>query len=189
MNAVVLIDDGMSPMIARPVPSLIAFAARSLAIVFTGIVPAIFCGGAAADELVRLKPDEAAIIFIVAGQGRSGDLEVRDSEHGSPVWATLLSQASVRQFTVRPGAYSLVLSSTEKPLALAAVAGHATVVSLGSGDGAYRRLAQSEVAPEEIARTTLPSFIDEHRIAESGYAPTSLYDRGAGLSFVFRPDF
>ncbi len=147
-------------------------------------------GVASAQDLVKLKGDQAAIIFVVSSQGRSGDIQVRDAQHASPIWATLLSQASVRQFTVRPGAYNLDLSPRAQPIAIAAVAGHATVVSLqGDGqDGSYRRLAQSEVAPDQLDQTVLPSFIDDNRIAESGYAPTALDERGTGLTFVFRSD-
>jgi hypothetical protein len=168
----------------------IAFGARPLGVLLVILAAAVTAGPAVAQDVVKLKADQAAIIFVVSGQGRSGDMQVRDAQHQSPIWATLLSQASVRQFTVRPGAYSLDLSPGAKPIALAAVAGHATIVSLqgGAADGAYRWLAQSEVAPNEIDRTVLPNFIDENRIAESGYAPTSLDEHGAGLVFVFRSD-
>jgi hypothetical protein len=147
-------------------------------------------GHAAAEDLIKLKSDQAAIIFVVSSQGRSGDIQVRDAQHASPIWSTLLSQASVRQFTVRPGAYNLDLAPGTKPVAIAAVAGHATIVSLqGEGqDGTYRRMSQSEVAPGELDQTVLPGFIDENRIAEAGYAPTSLDEHGDGLTFVFRAD-
>jgi hypothetical protein len=171
------------------IPRSIEFGARALAIVLVILAAAVVTGTVAAQD-VKLKPGQAAIIFVVSGQGRSGDMQVRDAQHQSAIWATLLSQASVRQFTVRPGAYSVDLSAGAKPIAVAAVAGHATVVELqgGAPDGAYRWLSQSEVAPEEIDRTVLPSFIDENRIVESGYAPTSLEEHGAGLIFVFRSD-
>jgi hypothetical protein len=173
-----------------PVARTIALIARSLGVVLAILAFAEMTGTAAAQDVIKLKADQAAIIFVVSGQGRSGDMQVRDSQHASPIWATLLSQASVRQFTVRPGAYNLDLSPGAKPVAVAAVAGHATIVSLqgGAPDGTYRWLAQSEVAPEEIDQTVLPSFIDENRIAEAGYAPTSLDEHGAGLTFVFRSD-
>ena len=164
--------------------------ARSLCLLATILAMAATTGGARAQDLVKLKADQAAIIFVVSGQGRSGDIEVRDPQHASPIWATLLSQASVRQFTVRPGSYSIDLAPGAKPVAVAAVAGHATIVSLqgGASDGSYRWTAQSEVAPEQIDQTVLPSFIDDNRITEAGYAPTSLDEHGAGLTFVFRTD-
>lgn len=167
----------------------IAFGAWPLGVLLA-ILAAVTAGPAAAQDVVKLKADQAAIIFVVSGQGRTGDMQVRDSQHQNPIWATLLSQASVRQFTVRPGAYSVDLSPGANPIPLTAVAGHATIVSLqgGAPDGAYRWLAQSEVAPNEIDNTVLSSFIDENRITESGYAPTSLDEHGAGLVFVFRSD-
>jgi hypothetical protein len=154
------------------------------------VAVAAITGYAAAQDLIKLKGDQAAIIFVVSSQGRSGDIQVRDAQHASPIWSTLLSQASVRQFTVRPGAYNLDLAPGAKPVAISAVAGHATVVSLqGEGqDGTYRQMSQNEVAPDQLDHTVLPSFIDENRIAESGYAPTSLDEHGDGLTFVFRAD-
>jgi hypothetical protein len=151
---------------------------------------AALTGTAAAQDLIKLKSDQAAIIFVVSSQGRSGDIEVRAPQQSSPVWATLLSQASVRQFTVRPGAYNLDLQPGTKPVAIAAVAGRATIISLsGDGqDGTYRRLSQSEVAPDQLDQTVLLDFIGENRIEEAGYAPTSLDASGAGLTFVFRAD-
>ena len=48
-------------------------------------------GYAAAQDLIKLKGDQAAIIFVVSSQGRSGDIQVRDAQHASPIWSTLLS--------------------------------------------------------------------------------------------------
>jgi hypothetical protein len=173
-----------------PTARRITVTARSLGLLLMVVALVTATEAARAQDLVKLKANQAAIIFVVSSQGRSGDIEVRDSQHASPIWATLISQASVRQFTVRPGSYSVDLSPGAKPVAVAAVAGHATVVSLqgGTPDGAYRWLAQSEVAPEQIDQTVLPSFIDDNRITEAGYAPTSLDEHGAGLTFVFRSD-
>ena len=84
----------------------------------------------------------------------------------------------------------MVLAPGRQAIPLAVTAGHATVVSLGGGgqDGAYRGQSQSEAAPGDLDRTSLPGFIDDKRIAPAGYAPTSLTARGVGLTFVFRTD-
>jgi hypothetical protein len=171
----------------RPVRS---FSAPRLAVAAACLAAALAATGraAAADEVVKLAADQAAIIFLIDGQGRGGDLQVRDRQGQAVVWGSVLSPASVLQFTVNPGAYVVLLAPNQQAIPLAAVAGHATVISLtGTGpDGAYRWQSQSEVAPAEIDQTAVPGFIDDKRIAPSGYAPTSLSGRGAGLTFVFR---
>ena len=144
--------------------------------------------GAAADELVTLSRDQAAIVFLVDGQGRGGEMQVRDRQGQAAVWGSVLSPAGMLQFTVSPGAYTVLLAPSRQPIAVSAVAGHATVISLTGADvdGAYRWQSQSEVAPADIGETAMPGFIQDRRIPPAGYAPTSLDGRGTGLTFVFR---
>jgi hypothetical protein len=159
------------------------------AVVAACLAAALSASGAAdADEVVKLAGDQAAIIFLIDGQGRGGDMQVRGRQGQAAVWGSVLSPSSMLQFTVNPGSYTVLLAPNQQAIPLAAVAGHATVISLtGTGvDGAYRWQSQSEVAPGEIDQTAVPGFIDDKRIPPSGYAPTSLAERGTGLTFVFR---
>ena len=48
-----------------------------------------------ADELVKLAGNEATIIFLVDGQGRGGELQVRGREGAEAVWGSVLSPSSV----------------------------------------------------------------------------------------------
>jgi hypothetical protein len=149
-----------------------------------------FCTVAVADDLVTLSGKQAAIVFLVDGQGRSGEMQVRDRQGQTAVWGSVLVPASMLQFTVSPGAYNVQLAPRQQAIAVSAVAGHATVISLTGADvdGAYRWQSQSEVAPVDIEQTAMPDFILEKRIPPAGYAPTSLDGQGTGLTFVFRTD-
>jgi hypothetical protein len=165
---------------------------RTLALLFGVAVGTILANHpAVADEILKLEAGQAAIIFMVDGKGRSGEMLVRDAKQPAPVWASVLGPASVRQFTVRPGSYAVLLSPTQKTIAVAAAAGRATVLSLAgtSPDGAYLLNEQNEVAPADLEQTAVPTFITERRLPAAAYAPTSLDARGAGLTFVLRADF
>ncbi|MBV9522890.1 MAG: hypothetical protein JO010_08855 [Alphaproteobacteria bacterium] len=148
-------------------------------------------GPAAAQEIVTIPAGQSAIVFMVTGQGLTGDIQVRARQGGVPLWDALLSPLSVRQFVVQPGSYDLVLAPGSAPIPLAAAPGHATLVSLAGvpGDNLYRVIAKSEVTAGEIEHSALPSFIDDNRIAPLDYAPIALDGRGAGLTFLIRADF
>src|SRR5579885_3649159 len=133
----------------------------------------LLSGAAAAQDIVTLAGGQAAIVFMVTGQGITGDIEIRDAKTGAPVWDALLSQTSVRQFTVRPGDYRIVAAPGAAPVAVVARPGRAILVALAGENGG----------------TALPSFIDDNRIPALDYAPVSLDRSGAGLSFLFRADF
>ena len=153
---------------------------------------ATVCGAAvASEELLTLEPGQGAIVFMIDGQGRAGELQVRDGKQPAPVWASVLAPASVRQFTVRPGSYAVVLAPARKTIDVAVSSGRATVVALvgTAPDGGYVWREQSDVTPSELEQTGVPLFIVERRLAPASYAPTSLDARGAGLTFVLRADF
>jgi hypothetical protein len=143
-----------------------------------------------AEEILSLAAGQSAIVFMVTGQGLSGDIQIRERQ-GAPVWDALISQTTVRQFTVQPGTYTLVLAPGKAPIPLAAQAGRATLVSLAGApaDGGYRIITKSEVSIGEVAHTALPSFIGDNRIAPLDYAPIALDKRGSGLTFLVRADF
>ncbi len=149
----------------------------------------LLSGAAAAQDIVTLAGGQAAIVFMVTGQGITGDIEIRDAKTGAPVWDALLSQTSVRQFTVRPGDYRIVAAPGAAPVAVVARPGRAILVALAGENGGYRIIRTSDVGAGEIGGTALPSFIDDNRIPALDYAPVSLDRSGAGLSFLFRADF
>lgn len=160
--------------------------AAALALLLLGSTAA-----SAVQPAVTLGADEAAIVFMVTGQGRSGDIEVRNARN-APIWDTLLTPAaSVRQFKVRPGAYSMILARGAAPVPIAAQSGYATLISLAGEptNGSYRMISQAAVKVGDVPHTVLPDFIDEYAIAPLDYAPVVLDSRGPGLSFVFRADF
>jgi hypothetical protein len=165
-------------------------ARRRVTVMVLGVI-AMFVGHpGSAEEIVRLATGQAAIVFMVTGQGLSGDIQIRERQ-GAPVWDALISQTTVRQFTVQPGTYTLVLAPGKAPIPLAAQAGRATLVSLAGApaDGGYRIITKSEVSLGEVAHSALPSFIDDNRIAPLDYAPVALETRGPGLTFLVRADF
>jgi hypothetical protein len=145
----------------------------------------------AVEPAVTLRADEAAIVFMVVGQGRGGDIEVRDARN-APIWDTLLTPAaSVRQFKVRPGAYSMILARGEAPIPVAVKSGYVALISLVGepASGSYRLISQSAVKVRDVPHTVLPDFIDQYAIAPLDYAPVVLDRRGLGLSFALRADF
>ena len=148
------------------------------------------CGAATADEIVTLASDQAAIIFIVTGRGITGDIQVRDSKSGKPLWDALLAPASVRQFTVRPGEYTILLEQGAAPVAIAVEGGHALLLTLAGvpGNGIYRLTNRHDAKATEIGGTALPGFIDQYGLAPADYAPVTLERSGPGLTFLFRVD-
>ena len=145
-------------------------------------------------DFYRIRPYEAfenAHHVDWRASAHTGELQVRDGKQPAPVWASVLAPASVRQFTVRPGSYAVVLAPARKTIDVAVSSGRATVVALvgTAPDGGYVWREQSDVAPSELEQTGVPLFIVERRLAPASYAPTSLDARGAGLTFVLRADF
>jgi len=161
---------------------------RGLAVVAAAF--ALPCGAGDAAEIVTLAGDQAAIVFIVSGRGITGDIQVRESKTGKALWDALLAPASVRQFTVRPGDYTILLEQGAAPVSIAVQSGHAILLTLSGvpGNGVYRLTNRHDAKASEIGGTALPAFIDENGIAPADYAPVTLEHSGPGLTFLFRVD-
>jgi hypothetical protein len=182
-----------SPMargMMRPAPSQGATRMRRGGRILVAAV-ALACGALTASAQERRPaPGSASVVFLLAGDPLSGEIQVREASRPVTAWSTLVPPGTMRQFTVQPGAYRLVLEPSREEVPIAAVVGRSTIVSLAGdtrGGAHYALVRQSQAAPDaeggEVAQ-----FLASHRVAPNAAEPVSLLHLGSGLIFVVRTD-
>ena len=152
------------------------------------LVWAVFPAGA--QERRPAPPGSASIVFVLDSDRLRGELQVREATRPVMAWSTLIGPGTLRQFTVQPGTYRVMLEPNPDPLTVSAFVGRTAIVTLSGnprGREHYADVRQSQAASAG-EDSDVAAFLAANRVPQQAVEPVSLMHLGSGLTFVVRTD-